>query len=86
MGEAARRVLLDVLDTNAPFRAVADGRPDFRLRLADHDADVADTRARDGLDAVEEHGLVGDWHQLFGAQYVSGRRRALAAAENQPLH
>ena len=41
MGEAARRVLFDVLDTNAPFRSVADGRSDFRLRLADHDPDVA---------------------------------------------
>ena len=87
MGEAARRVLLDVLDTNAPARSVADGGPDFRLRVADDDPDVADAGGGDGLDAVEEDRLVGDWHQLLGARVRSAAAGAsLAAAENQPLH
>ena len=85
--EAERRVLLDVLDANAPSRAVADRGSDFRLRVADDDADVADAGGGDGLDAVEEHGLVRHRDELLGAGV--GQRpqaRPFAAAEDEPLH
>ena len=72
---------------DAPARAVADRGANLRLRVADDDADVADAGVGDRLDAVEQHRLVGDRHELLGAGV--GERpepRALAAAENQSLH
>ena len=74
-------------DPDAPPRPVADRRADLGVRVADDDPDVADAGCGDRLDAVEQHRLVGDRHELLGAR-VGERPQAgaLAAAENQSLH
>jgi hypothetical protein len=85
--QASRRVLLDVGDLDPPPRAVADGGTNLRLRVADDNADFTNAGVGDRFDPVEQHGLVGDRHELFGAGV--GQRpepRALPAAENQSLH
>jgi hypothetical protein len=67
--------------------AVPDRLPNFRAGVADHNADLLDSRLLDRLDHPKEHRFVGDRDQLFGA--VEGDRiqaRAFAATENKPLH
>ena len=66
--QAERRVLLDVVDADAPPRAVADRGSDLRLGVADDDADLADAGGGDRLDAVEEHRLVRHRDELLGAR------------------
>ena len=73
--ESSRRILLDVGDRARPRRSVTHRRTDLRLRVADDDADVADACGDDGLDAIEQHGLVGDRHELLRARVGQGRRR-----------
>ena len=86
MGDAQRRVLLDVGDVDAEAAAVADGRHHLLLRVADDDADVADAALDEVLDGVEEDRLVGDGHELLGAGVGEGTQAAaLAAAEDQSL-
>src|SRR4029450_4073090 len=85
--EPAWCVLLDVRDLDAPPGAVADGGPDFGMGVTDDDADVADAGLGNRLDAVEEHRLVGDRHELLGAGVGQGAQtRAFAATQNQSLH
>ena len=84
MGEAERRVLLDVGDARVKARAVADRRLHFLRRVAHDDGDVLDAGVADGLDAVEEDRLVGDGHQLLGAGVRDGAQASAASAgENE---
>ena len=82
-----RLVLHDVGDPHAEARAVAGGRFDLRPGLRrDDDPDLLDPRGGHRLDAVEQHGLVRDRHELLGARVRDrAQARALAAGENQSL-
>ena len=63
-----RLVLDDVGDLDAELRAVAGGLADLVAGLGgDDDPDLLDAGVGHRLDAVEEHGLVGDRHELLGA-------------------
>ena len=88
VGQAERRVLLDVLDPHAEARSVAGRLADLAAGLGgDDDAHLLDPGLGHGLDPVEEHGLVGHRHELLRARV--GERpqaRALAAGEDQALH
>ena len=85
--EAARRVLLDVRDSGAQRRSIADRGANLRLRVADDDADLGDAGADERLEPVVQHRLVGDRDELFGAGVGDGAEtRAFAAAQNQALH
>ena len=59
-------VLRDVGDLQAERRAVADRVLDRGRRVADHDPDVGDAGLGDGLQTVEQDGLVGHRQQLLG--------------------
>ena len=87
VGEAAGRVLLDVLNPRAEARSVAEGGLDLLPGVADDDADVPDAGRDDRLDPVEEDRLVRHRHELLGAR-VSQRAqaRALAAREDEAFH
>ena len=64
--EAGRPVLGDVGDRGAERGAVAGRLADLIAGLGrDHDADLGHARLDQRLDPVEEHGLVGDRHQLL---------------------
>src|SRR6185437_14195797 len=52
----------------------------------DDDPDLVDARGREGLDAVDEHRLVGHRHELLGARVRDGAQaRAGAARQDQAL-
>jgi hypothetical protein len=87
VSQPARRILLDVGDAGAPAPAVTNRRTNLGVRVADDDADVADARIHQRLDAVEEHGLVGDRNELFRAG-VGQRAQSstLAPTQDQSLH
>ncbi len=80
-------VLGDVGDVDTELGAVADGFPDLVGGVADDDPDLGDAGIGDGLQSVEEHGLVGDGHQLLG-RCMGDRTQASARAtgENKSLH
>src|SRR5690606_25482769 len=85
--EAERRLLREVGDLEAEPAAVADGRLDLGVRLADDDADLTDAGRAHRLEAVEEHGLVGHRHELLGGGVSDGAQAcARAAAEDETLH
>jgi hypothetical protein len=65
VGEPQRGLLADVGDLQAEREAVADGRLDLGMRVAHDDPDLPDPGGGDGLEPVEEHGLVGDGDELF---------------------
>jgi hypothetical protein len=68
----------------AKLLSVADGVPDFRFRIPDDDGDVRDSGVADGLDGVEQNGLVRDGYQLLGAGVGDGpEARPLTARENE---
>ena len=75
-------VLRDVRDPDAELGAVADSGLDLRRGVADDDADVGDAGVADGLEAVEQHRLVGDRHQLL-RRGVGDRPQARAGATRQ---
>ena len=84
VGQAERRLLLDVGDADAPARPVPAGLPDLVPGVADDDADVADAGVAEGLDPVEEDRLVRDRDELFGlGERQRPEPRALAAAQDQ---
>ena len=72
MGEPERRLLLDIGHPHAPLAAVAHRITDLLVGVADHDADLADSGGGQGLDAVEENGLVGDRDELLGGGVGDG--------------
>ena len=83
VGEPERLVLDDVAHAHAEARAVADGAFDLGAGVGrDHDADLLDRGGGHRLDAVEEHGLVRDGHELLGAR-VRDRAKARALAPGQ---
>ena len=86
--EPERRVLLDVGDPDAELRAVARRLADLAAGLRrDDDPDLLDPRLGHRLDAVEQHGLVGDRDELLGARVGDrAQARALAAGEDEALH
>jgi hypothetical protein len=88
VGQAKRRVLLDVLDRDAEGAPVAGGLTDLGAGLGgDDDPDLLDPGRRHRLDAVEEHRLVGHRHELLGAG-VGQRAQAgsLPAGQDQAAH
>ena len=87
VGEAERLVLDDVGDAHAEARAVAGGGFDLRPGVRrDDDPHLLDARLGHRLDAVEEHRLVGDRHELLGARVRDRpQARAFAAGEDQSL-
>ena len=87
MGQAERCVLGDVGHLDPETRAIPHGSADLVARVADDDADLADTCLGHCLDAIEKDRLVGDGHQLLGAG-VGDRpeSRARATRENEALH
>ena len=85
--EAQRRLLRQVRDAEAEPAAVADRGLDLGARLADDDADLGDAGGAHGLEAVEQHRLVGHGHELLGGGVRDGAQaRAGAAAEDESLH
>ncbi len=66
VGEPEGGVLLDIGDGDAESLAVADGVPDLLMRVADHDADLADARRLERLYPIEEDRLVGHRNELLG--------------------
>jgi hypothetical protein len=85
--EAARGVLVDVLDVHAEVGAVAHSARDGRTLTRDDDPDVADAGRRHLLEPVEEDGLVRDGHELLRARVRDGAQaRAFAPREDQTLH
>src|SRR5439155_26606710 len=87
MRQPERRLLLDVGDGDAEAAAVADRVLDLLTRIADDDADVADPRRSQGLDAIEEDGLVGDGNELLGGGERDGPQAgATAPGKDQPFH
>ena len=87
MRQAARRILRDVGDVDAPRGAVAHRGFDLRLRVADNNPQLAHARSSECLDAVEEHRLVRHRDKLLGAgERERPQARALAAAEDESLH
>ena len=87
MRQAERRVLLDVGDADAELGPVADRGLDLGGGVADDDADVGDAGVADRLEAVEQHRLVGDRHQLLGGGVGDGPQpRACTTGQDQCLH
>ena len=87
MGQAERSLLRQIGDAEPETATVADGGLDLGARLADDDSDVVDAGRAHGLEAVEQHGLVGHGDELFGGGVGDGAQtRAGAAAENESLH
>ena len=88
MGEADRLFLNDVVELDAPGRAVAEQALIERQMLARRDQqDIADARQHQHRQRVVDHRLVVDRQQLL----VDGERRrieprARAAGENDALH
>ena len=81
--EARGLVLDDVGEPDAELGTVARRLPDLVAGLRrDDDPDVADPRLGHGLDAEEEHRLVGHRHQLLGRR-VGDRPQPRAAATGQ---
>src|SRR5206468_578965 len=78
----------DVGDACAELRAVAGGGADLVARLGgDDDADLVDAGGGDRLDAVEQHRLVGDRHELLGARVRDrAQPRAAATRQDQAFH
>jgi hypothetical protein len=60
-----RGFLLDVGYRDPPAAAVAHGVADLLVGVAHHDPDLPDAGRRQGLDAIEEDGLVGDRDELL---------------------
>ena len=87
VGEPGGLVLDDVGDRHAELRAVAGRRADLVAGLGrDDDPDLLDPGVGHRLDAVEEHRLVGDRHELLGARVGDrAQARAAAAREDQAL-
>jgi len=85
--ESARLVLGDVLDARAEARAVAHRLADLVPGLwRDHDPDLTHASVDERLDPVEQHGLVGDRHELFRrGMRDRAQPRARPAGQNQPL-
>ena len=85
--EAEGRRLGDVGDLQTEAAAVADGSLDLGSRVADHQADFGDAGLAHGLEAVEEHRLVGDRHELLGGGVGNGpQTSAGSAAEDESSH
>ncbi len=84
---AQRRFLPDERYPQTESRAVSDGCLDLGMCVTDDDPDVLDPRVSEGLEPVEQHGLVGDRNQLLRALvWVIGRRRVPAPPEStRPL-
>jgi hypothetical protein len=78
---------VSVGDVQAEGGAVADGRADLVGGVPDDHADVGDAGRRDGLQAVEQDGLVGDGHELLG-RGVGDRPQSGtgSAGEHESLH
>ena len=72
MGEAKRRVLPDIGDAQPEFAAIAHGRPDRRSGISHHDPDVSDAGVPDGLNPVEQNGLIGSRQQLLRGRVRNG--------------
>ena len=87
VGEPGRLVLDDVGDPHPELRAVAGRLADLVAGLGgDDDPDLADARVGHRLDAVEEHRLVGDRHELLGRRVRDRpQARAAPAREDQAL-
>ena len=86
MREPERLVLEDVGDLDAEPRAVAGGRLDLLAGFrGDDDADLLDAGGGHRLDAVEQHRLVGDRHELLRARVRDrAQARALAPRQDEP--
>ena len=72
----------DVGHPDPERRAVADGGLDLGLRVAHDDPDVGHAGRAQRLEAVEQHRLVGDRHELLGAG-VGDRAQARSGAPGQ---
>src|SRR6266853_1241756 len=87
MGQPPGRVLRDVRDADAPLRSVADGAANLLVRVPDDNPDIVYAGGGHGFDAIEQHRLVGDGHELLRARV--GQRpqpRAFAPAQDQAFH
>ncbi len=87
MCEPEGSLLLDVGDRGAERGPVPGRLPDLLARLGrDDHGDLVDARLDQGLDPVEEHGLVGHRHQLLGGGVGDrAQARSRAPREDQPL-
>ena len=67
--------------------AVTDRVADLLPGVPDHDADLADPRRGQGLDPIEEDGLVGDRDELLGGREGDGAEPGAApAGQDEALH
>src|ERR1019366_699876 len=87
MGQAERGLLGDVGGIEAERGTVAHCRLDGAGGVADDQADIGDASVPDGLEAVEQHGLVGDGDELL-RRGVGNRPEpgTCPPSQNQRLH
>ena len=87
VGQAQRPCLGDVGDPRPETTTIADRFADLVGGVADHDPDLRHPRLDQGLQTIEEDGLVGDGNQLLGSG-VGDRAQpgALSPAQDQPFH